>query len=70
LYIVGVDMMMKSYWKNQANSGKKCIGRIMQKYSLYALAALAVGSSLLLMKDADLLKSPFLDKIISFFKRK
>ena len=59
LYLVGMDQVAKSYKANDANSGRKCLGKIIAKYSLLILAGLAVISSLMLMKDAKLVGLSF-----------
>ena len=70
LYLVGMDQVAKSYKANDANSGRKCLGKIIAKYSLLILAGLAVTSSLMLMKDAKLVDLSFVSSLTNLLKRK
>ena len=65
-----MDQVAKSYNKNDANTGRKCLGNIIAKYSLLILAGLAVTSSLMLMKDAKLVDLSFVTYLTNLLKRK
>lgn len=57
--------MARSYAKEGANTGKKCIGRILVKYSLWALGGLALTSAAFLIKENIITESSsFLGKIL------
>jgi len=55
--------MAKSYAKEGANTGKKCIGRILVRGSLWALAGLALTSAVVLIKNTYKIDVPLLNLV-------
>ena len=51
VYLIGMYVFSKSYKKHGANTGVKCLGRIMTKSALWVLAGAAFASTWVLMKD-------------------
>ncbi len=51
LYLIGSYLVARQYIRKGANTGVKCLGRAVSKYSFYALTGLAVVSSVFLIRD-------------------
>lgn len=64
-YLIGQFVFSHSYQRNGANTGAKCLGRIITKYSIWILAGLAMASSILLIKEH---KS--LERLVELFRKK
>ena len=51
LYLLGSLQVAREYLRKGANTGVKCFGRALAKYALYALAGVAVFSTVQLVRD-------------------
>ena len=50
-YLLGAYKVAREYIKKGANTGGKCLGRAIAKYSLIALTGLAIVSSVVLIRQ-------------------
>ena len=57
LYLLGMAVFAHSYKRVGANTGAKCIGRILTKYSLWALGGVAIASCVVLVKNSNALQA-------------
>jgi len=51
LYLIGSFMVSREYLHKGANTGRKCLGRALSKYALYALTGVAMISAVVLVRE-------------------
>lgn len=66
LYLLGMAVFARSYQASGANTGAKCLGRIVTKWSLWTLGGLALVSTALIVRDSKCLED-FIEKARGLF---
>jgi len=58
LYLLGTFIFARSYSTDGANTGAKCIGRLMMRSTLWVMGGLALLSAAVLIKETYKLEMP------------
>ncbi len=56
LYLIGSFLVSREYIRKGANTGRKCLGRAVSKYALYALTGFALASAVVLIREHNSLE--------------